>query len=187
MTDTYQPAEEKFEITRRCLELLKLHDFPVCIMTKSALVLRDIDLLREFSDIEVGITLTAPDDKVREKLEPGASPVGERLRTLHELREAGIDTWVFLGPLMPHITDIEALIDAVAEVEAKYVIVDRLRLKKGVWENVRRFIEEFYPQFLAEYVRIFQEGGEYYDEVLGKVQRLCEEKGLKCEVNWGGE
>ena len=187
VTDPYQPAEEKFEITRRCLEILKLHDFPVCIQTKSALVLRDIDLLREFSNVEVGITLTAPDDKVREKLEPGASSVEKRLRALRELRENGIDTWVFLGPLMPYITDIEALVDAVSEVKPKYVIVDRLRLKKGVWENVRCFVEEFYPQFLDEYVRIFVEGGEYYNEVLGNVQGLCEKKGLKCEVNWAGE
>ncbi|MDW7727928.1 MAG: radical SAM protein [Candidatus Methanoperedens sp.] len=146
VTDPYQPAEEKYEITRRCLELLKMHEFPVCIQTKSSLVLRDIDMLRKFSNIEVGITLTSHDDRVREKLEPGASPVGERLQTLHELRENGIDTWVFLGPLMPHITDIEGLVDAVSGVKPKYVIVDRLRIKKGMWENMRRFVEEFYPQ-----------------------------------------
>jgi DNA repair photolyase len=184
VTDPYQPAEEKYEITRRCLELLRLHDFPVCIMTKSSLVLRDIELLREFSNIEVGITLTLPDDRLRGRLEPGASSVEERLRALRELREAGIDTWAFLGPLMPHITDIEGLVDAVSEVKPKYVIVDRLRLKKGVWENVRRIVEEFYPQFLDEYVRIFEDGGEYYDEVLEKVQGMCGEKGLRCEVNF---
>ncbi|MCK4795765.1 MAG: hypothetical protein KAT05_00210 [Spirochaetes bacterium] len=50
-------------------------------------------------------------------------------------------------------------------------------MKTGVWENVRRFVEEFYPQYLDEYVRIFVEGGEYYDEFLGKVRGLCEEKG----------
>ena len=83
-----------------------------------------------------------------------------------------------------HFVDSEALVSAVAEVEPKYVIVDRLRLKKGVWENVRRFIEEFHPQYLDEYVRIFVEGGEYYDDVLGKVRGLCEENGLRCEVNW---
>lgn len=184
VTDPYQPIEEKYQITRRCLEILQLHDFPVCIQTKSALVLRDIDLLREFSNIEVGVTLTSPDDSVRSKLEPGASSVAERLRALRELGENGIDTWVFLGPLMPHITDIEGLVDAVAEVKPKYVIVDRLRLKPGVWENVWRFVEEFYPQYLDECVRIFVEGGVYYDEVLKRVRELCGEKGLRCEINF---
>ena len=86
-----------------------------------------------------------------------------------------------------HFKEFEALVSAVSEVEPKYVIVDRLRLKKGVWENVRRFVEEFYPQYLDEYVGIFVEGGAYYDEFLDKVRGLCEEKGLRCEVNWGGE
>jgi len=92
VTDPYQPSEKKYEITRRCLELLLLHDFPVCIQTKSSLVLRDIDLLKEFKNVEVGITLTALDDTLGEKMEPGASSVSERLRALFELREIGIKT-----------------------------------------------------------------------------------------------
>ena len=131
VTDPYQPAEKKYEITRRCLELLLMHDFPVCIQTKSSLVLRDIDLLKKFSNIEVGVTLTALDESVREKLEPGASSVEERLRALGELSKNGINTWVFLGPVMPYITDVGALIDAIAKVKPKYVLVDKLRLKKG--------------------------------------------------------
>ncbi len=90
-------AERKYEVTRRCLELLLMHDFPVCIQTKSSLVLRDMDLLKKFSDTEVGITLTALDDRVRERMEPGASSVEERLHALEELRENGINTWVFLS------------------------------------------------------------------------------------------
>jgi len=132
VTDPYQPAEKKYELTRRCLELMLMHDLPVCIQTKSSLVLRDIDLLKEFSDIEVGITLTTLDDSLRQKMEPGASSIDERLRTLSELRENGIKTWVFLGPLMPHITDVEALVDAITVIKPGYVLVDRLRLKGGV-------------------------------------------------------
>ncbi len=165
VTDPYQPAEKKCEITRRCLELLLMHDFPVCIQTKSSLVLRDIDLLKRFSNIDVGITLTTLDDSVRQKLEPGASSVEERLHTLSLLSKNNINTWVFLGPVMPYITDVEALIDAVAVVKPKYVLVDRLRLKNGVWDNVKQFIVEFNPQLLEEYERIFKEGGDYYSEV----------------------
>lgn len=58
------------------------------------------------------------------------------------------------------------------------MIVDRLRIKKGMRENMRRFVEEFYPQYLDEYVRIFVGEGEYYDNVLDRVRGLCEEKGL---------
>lgn len=171
VTDPYQPAEKKYEITRRCLELLLMHDFPVCIQTKSSLVLRDLDLLKEFSSIEVGVTLTALDDGVRKKLEPGASSVEERLRALSELEKNGIDTWVFLGPVMPYITDVEALVEAIAEVKPRYVLVDRLRLKEGVWERVREFIEGFKPELLPGYERIFQRGGDYYSGVFERVLR----------------
>ncbi|MCZ7392208.1 MAG: radical SAM protein, partial [Candidatus Methanoperedens sp.] len=131
VTDPYQPAEKKYEITRRCLELLLRHDFPVCIQTKSSLVLRDMDLLKQFSNIEVGVTLTALVDGIRAKMEPCASSVEERLLALSELERNGIKTWVFLGPVMPYITGVEALVEAIAEVKPRYVLVDRLRLKEG--------------------------------------------------------
>jgi len=183
VTDPYQPAENKYEITRRCLELLLMHDFPVYIQTKSSLVLRDIDLLKEFKNVEVGITLTALDDAVREKMEPGATSVSERLRALAVLRESGIKTWVFLGPVMPHITDVEALVDAIAEVKPEYVLVDRLRLKEGVWEMVRDFVGGWKPELLCEYERIFQNNVEYYGDVFMKIKSRCEKNGLKCEIN----
>src|SRR4030067_1204603 len=120
VTDPYQPAEKKYEITRRCLELLLMHDFPVCIQTKSSLVLRDMDLLKRFSNIEVGVTLTTLDEGVREKLEPGASSVAQRLNALSELSKNGIRTWVFIGPVMPYLTDGEALVDAITPAKPGY-------------------------------------------------------------------
>ncbi len=183
VTDPYQPAEKKYEITRRCLELLLMHDFPVCIQTKSSLVLRDLELLKSFSNIEVGITLTELDDNAREKMEPGASSVEERLHALEELGKNGINTWVFLGPVMPYITEVEALVEAIAAVKPKYVLVDKLRLKEGVRERVKGFVQEFKPELLHEYERIFQGGEDYYSKVFERVLRRCEEKGLRCEVN----
>lgn len=183
VTDPYQPAEKKYEITRRCLELLLMHDFPVCIQTKSSLVLRDLELLKSFSNIEVGITLTALDDRVREKMEPGASSVKERLRALEELGKNGINTWVFLGPVMPYITEVEALVEAIPAVKPKYVLVDKLRMKEGVRERVKGFIEGFNPQVLPEYERIFQDEDDYYRRVFDRILRKCEEKGVRCEVN----
>lgn len=183
VTDPYQPAERKYEITRRCLELLQMHDFPVCIQTKSSLVLRDMELLKEFSNIEVGVTITSLDDGVRARMEPGASSVEERLRALEELAREGINTWVFLGPMMPYVTEVEAMVDAIAEVKPMYVLVDRLRLKEGVWDGVSRFIQGFKPELLPEYERIFHGGEDYYSQVFERVLRRCEEKGMRCEVN----
>lgn len=183
VTDPYQPAEKKYEITRRCLELLLMHDFPVCIQTKSSLVLRDIDLLKKFSNIDVGITITALDDRVRGRMEPGASSVQERLRALSELGKNGVDAWVFLGPVMPYITDVEVLVEAIAEVKLKYVLVDKLRLKEGVWESVQEFLQGFKPELLADYERIFLGGEDYYTGIFERVLRRCEEKRVRCEIN----
>ena len=183
VTDPYQPAEKKYKITRRCLELLLMHDFPVCIQTKSSLVLRDLDLLKRFSNIEVGVTLTTLDDRVREKMEPGASSVEERLRALMELSNNGINTWVFMGPVMPYITDVEALVDAIAKVKPRYVLVDKLRLKDGVWGRVREFIAGYKPELLADYERIFLKGENYYSGIFERVLRRCEEKEVRCEIN----
>lgn len=183
VTDPYQLAEKKYEITRRCLELLLIHDFPVCIQTKSSLVLRDMEILKKFSNIEVGVTLTALDDGVRAKMEPGASSVEERLRALAELSKNGINTWIFLGPVMPYITDVEALAEAITAVKPMYVLLDRLRLNEGVWEGVRKFIGEFKPEMLSDYERIFLGGEGYYREVFERVLRRCEVKGVRCEMN----
>jgi len=183
VTDPYQPAEKKYEITRRCLELLQMHDFPVCIQTKSSLVLRDLELLKSLSNIEVGVTITALDDSAREKMEPGASSVEERLRVLEELSRNGINTWVFMGPVMPYITEVEALVEAIAVVKPKYVLVDKLRLKEGVWERVREFVLGFKPELLPEYERILQGEDDYYGEVFESVMKRCKGRGLRCEMN----
>jgi DNA repair photolyase len=183
VTDPYHPAEKKYEITRRCLELLLMHDFPVCIQTKSSLVLRDMDLLKRFSNIEVGVTLTTLDESVREKLEPGASRVGERLNALSELSKNGISTWVFIGPVMPYLTDGDALVDAIIAVKPEYLLMDKLRIKEGVLNNVMGFIEKFYPQLKEKYIEIFFGNKDFYGGFFENIKNKCDKNGLKCEIN----
>jgi DNA repair photolyase len=101
VTDCYQPLEERCRLTRRCLELLRAHRFPVRILTKSPLVLRDLDLLRRFTEIEVGLTVTTDEERMRRLFEPGAPPIADRVDALGRLREAGVRTYVFIGPMLP--------------------------------------------------------------------------------------
>lgn len=101
VTDPYQPVEKKYRLTRRCLEVLAPHRFSVSILTKSPLVLRDVDLFKKFSDIEVGITITTDDDGMRMRFEPGAPPIQARINALKKLRAAGVCTYAFIGPLLP--------------------------------------------------------------------------------------
>jgi DNA repair photolyase len=101
VTDCYQPLEERCRLARRCLELLLAHRFPVRILTKSPLVLRDLDLLRQFPEIDVGLSVTTDDERMRRLFEPGAPPITARVDALLRLREAGVRTYVFIGPMLP--------------------------------------------------------------------------------------
>lgn len=121
--DPYQPLEKKYELTRRCLVELLAVQFPVNIQTKCALVLRDMDLFRQFREIEVGMTVTTDDERIAALFEPGASSVDERIRTLKEIRASGIRTFAFIGPMLPGNPErLVALLDGAADV----VLIDRI-------------------------------------------------------------
>ncbi len=121
--DAYQPLEAKYKLTRRCLEVLAAAEFPVTVQSKSALLLRDIDVFRRFKDIEVGFTVATNDDRVSKLVEPGASPVSERIAALADLKAAGIRTYAFIGPILPG--DPEALV-ADLDGRADHVLIDRM-------------------------------------------------------------
>ena len=101
VTDAYQPIESKYKLTRQCLEILLQNQFPVDILTKSPLVLRDTDLIKKFKDIEVGITITTNDEKMQKIFEPNAPSIMARIRTLKALHDKGINTYAFIGPVLP--------------------------------------------------------------------------------------
>jgi len=183
VTDAYEPAEKEYEITRRCLEILLKHDFPVCIQTKSSLILRDIDVIKKFSEKEVGFTITTIDDKARKKYEPCSSSVEERLNALRILGENNIHTWVFIGPVMPYITEknIDRLIGSIAKAGVKNVIVDKLNLKTGVWERIKTFLSQYYPELIPGYEKVLFTKNEYFEKTEKKIFMICEEYGIKCE------
>ncbi len=101
VTDAYQPIESKYKLTRQCLEILLQSQFPIDILTKSPLVLRDIDLIKKFKDIEVGITITTNDEKMQKIFEPNAPSIIARIRTLKTLHDNRIKTYAFIGPVLP--------------------------------------------------------------------------------------
>lgn len=106
VTDAYQPLEARYRLTRNCLEILLDHQFPVDILTKSPLVMRDMDLIQRFRDIDVGITITTNEEKMRRIFEPGAPPIESRIRTLRRLHDEGVRTYAFIGPILPMDPDV---------------------------------------------------------------------------------
>jgi DNA repair photolyase len=99
--DAYQPLERTYRVTRRCLEILVAHAWPVTVQTKSPLVLRDLDLLRGAADVEVGFTITTAHERIRRIFEPGAPPIPRRIEALGTLHAAGVATFVMVAPLLP--------------------------------------------------------------------------------------
>jgi DNA repair photolyase len=188
VTDPYQPIEHHYELTRKCLQQILKFDLPIVIQTKSALVIRDIELIRKFSDKEVGITITMIDDHVLSKFEPRAASFKARVEALERLAENNIDTWVFLGPILPYFTDkdddLDKLISAVSDARVTTVIIDKLRLKPGVFARIKSILTMYYPEYLQRYDTLFSSGAyrNYYTAVLRKITALCRKYGLKYEV-----
>jgi DNA repair photolyase len=119
--DAYQPLERKYQLTRRCLEILVEQGWPVTIQTKSPLVLRDIEILKSSADAEVGFTITTAEEKVRRIFEPGAPPFMKRIEALGILRAAGVRTFVMVAPMLP---GAEALADLLKGT-VDYALIDR--------------------------------------------------------------
>ena len=127
--DPYQPLEGKYRLTRKCLEILIGHGWPVTVQTKSPLVLRDIDLLKVAKDIEVGMTVTTADDTVRQLFEPHDPPIKGRIKALDELHGAGIRTYAMIAPMLPKAEGLAAQLRG----KVDYVLIDRMNYHYGDW------------------------------------------------------
>jgi DNA repair photolyase len=182
LCDPYQPLEEKYQLTRKCLEILLRHQFPVIIQTKSALIKRDLDLLKKFKDCEVGFTITTLDESVRKIFEPNSSPVQEKLEAIKDLKENGIKVYVFLGPILPYLSDrrLEEYFETMAKLKVDEVWVDKLNFKPGVWESVSVVLEKNYPELLEKWREVLFSKSDYWDEVKEKIKKICEEKKVRC-------
>jgi DNA repair photolyase len=136
--DPYQPLEKKYELTRKCLETLSKHAWPVIIQTKSSLVNRDVDLLRKIKGVEVGLTITTADERVRDMFEPNAPSIKERIETLLNLRSAGIRTFAMIAPLLPKAAGLAEQLSG----KVDYVLVDKMNYHYADW---------VYKKFKLEY------------------------------------
>ena len=138
VTDPYQGLEAKYQLTRKCLEVLADWGFEgtLSILTKSNLVTRDIDVLKRFQQAVVGLTVTSADDGISRYFEKYAPPVSERFEALKKLNLAGIKTYAFIGPLLPHFVADEAGMEKVfhklVEAGTKDIYVEHLNLSSYI-------------------------------------------------------
>lgn len=132
VTDPYQPLELKYKLTRRCLEVFLKENWPVNILTKSRLVIRDIDVIRQFKAIEVGVTVTTDSEDVRKKFERDAPSIESRINALRKLKDLGIKTYVFVGPILP-MGNAKRLAEILSKV-SDYIVLDCMNyVNKSEW------------------------------------------------------
>jgi DNA repair photolyase len=163
--DPYQPLEVKYELTRRCLEILAANEWPVTIQTRSPLVLRDLDILKGARDLEAGLSVTTADDKIRRLFEPYATSVEDRLDTLEELHQNGIRTYAMIAPVLP---GAEALAEVLAG-KVDHIIIDRMNYHYADWIYRKNKMENVLSD-------------EYFRKVSDSITDVCKKSGITCEV-----
>jgi DNA repair photolyase len=174
-TDPYQPIERKYQVMRGILEVLERAGHPVGIVTKSALILRDLDILAKLAErnlVKVAISVTTLDSKLARTMEPRAATPGRRLEALRQLSAAGIPTSVMVAPVIPAIndSDIERILDAAALAGVKGAGYVLLRLPLEVRDLFVEWLNANYPDRAAHVMKLIRgmRGGKDYDSTFGK-------------------
>ena len=127
--DPYQPMERQTQLTRRCLEILSKHSWPVTIQTKSTLIMRDLDLLENFDDIEVGLSISTESEEIKAIFEPGCPAIEDRIKVVERLHSSGLRTFIMIAPMLP---GAEALIDRVKD-KVDNLIIDKMNYHYADW------------------------------------------------------
>lgn len=157
VTDPYVGLEAKYQLTRKCLEVLADFGYSgnLAIQTKSPLVTKDIDILKRLKKVTVGFTVTTLDDKVSRFLETKAPPVSLRLKALKDLHDAGIKTYAFIGPILPYFTNnkgkINQLLDKLQAVGVKEIWFEHINLSPKIKTRLYQFLKKEAPDLIPEF------------------------------------
>ncbi len=186
VTDPYQGLEAKYKLTRKCLEVLVENEFEgtVGFLTKSDLILRDLDLIKKLKKVEVGLTITSTDDSVSRFFEKYAPPSSKRLEALKKLNEAGIKTHVFVGPLLPHFVskeeELDKLFKAISETGNKGLFVEHINLSPYIFKRLKENAKDLGPKTIEEFYSA--KNDEYRKKLDGIIHRLIQKYGLRLKL-----
>lgn len=208
-TEPYMAIEEKLKLTRRLLEIILKYKFPVEIATKSKLVLRDLDILKEIDEkailpadlklklkhrVIISFSISTLDEKLAKIVEPGAPAPMKRLETMKKCKEEGFFTGICFIPVLPFLSDSEEQLDetikTVKEYGADFIFVGGLTLfGNGVTDSKTlyyKFLEKHYPELLPKYKKLyrifFAPPKEYQNKLERKSRILCEKYGIKNRI-----
>lgn len=178
VTDCYNKCEETYGITRKILKQLAFADCKIDISTKSKLILRDVDLLKQCKNLRVSMSVNTLDENFKNDMD-NASSIQERLDTLKELHSNGIYTVLFMSPIFPEITDFKAIIEKSCDFIDEYWF-ENLNLRGNYKQIILSYINDKYPHLKDLYNEIFVKGcKEYWIDLSVKIEEYCNKTNIK--------
>lgn len=193
MSDTYSPVEFQYDLTGRALQIIAEYGFPVHIITKSDLIVKDLEVLSRINRVRalVSFTITTADDDLARKIEPGAPLPSRRFKAMNRLSQAGIVTGVTLMPMLPFITDnsanVTAIIDHARRHGAKYIIPAfgmtlRDRQRMYYYQELERIFPGLREKYQSKFKDAYFCNAEHADRLKQFFIRHCETAGIKTGI-----
>jgi len=184
-TDPYQPIEAKSEQTRRCLEVLAKYGVPTSVTTRSPLILREIDVLKQVDLVSINISVNTLDAALTHRLEPATPLPAERLRAIRSLADEGLPAGAFVAPILPLLTDEETGLDelfaALKAHGAAFAMTSLLRLSPDVKPWYFRTLDQHFPDLVGRYARLYEKtyvDAAYTGMMESRLKRIAERHGL---------
>jgi DNA repair photolyase len=182
VTDCYNPYEAKYKLTRGILESLVDVDFNLTIATKNSLVLRDIDILKKYKNVEVAISINTLDEKLKKDMDR-ASSIKDRINTLKVLHENGIRTILFMSPIFPGLTNYKEIINETREFVDCYWF-ENLNLRIPYKNVIMNYIKINYPKYYPLYYKIYEQKDLTYFRILeSEINDFCKKENI-CFKNY---
>ena len=178
VTDCYNQYERDYCITRNILKQLVNSDCNLSISTKSKLILRDIDLLKQMKNLIVCISINTLDEKFRCDMD-NASTIKERMDTLKELHNNGIYTVLFMSPIFPYITEWKKIIDSTKDYTSEYWF-ENLNLRGSYKKDIFNYIKNNYLNLYSEYIDIYvNKNNNYWEKLAKEINTYCDQNNIK--------
>lgn len=195
MNDPYMPIESEEKLTRNALKIIANYKYPVHVLTKSNLIVRDFDILQEIANIysAASFTITTPHDDIAKKIEPFANSTSERLNAIKKAHLNNIYTGVMLMPVLPYITDnandISLLINKCADNGAQYILfTPGMTLREGQREFFYNKLEEHWPGLAKRYHQQFKDkyscSATNHQQLWYTFNNTCEKLGIKTKMDF---
>ena len=181
VTDPYQPIERKYKLTRKILERLIPLQPHLDLITKSDLVVRDIDLFKQFKNCMVTLSFSITDEKLRKQIEPLSSPVKQKINALEELHKAKIPTALFVSPILPQITDWGKIINETQSFVDEYWF-ENLNLYPSIKGEIFNFLRKNKPELVEKYKKIYSKNSNYWNIEESKIIEFCKKNKIIYKI-----